>query len=151
MKLKEINNAFDIDGGAPEPIVLSNDDKLFLGFYGNKYEAMQEQIENSNTVTVKFSGYIKYTFGIPTNETLHGHRYYSLGLRSYGFYELENSDLIGEIIKIERIHTNFDREKWKKYKHYIISFHDNLFECVAKDFEVLENHSLYNQMFEFLK
>jgi hypothetical protein len=45
------------------------------------------------------------------------------------------------------VHPYYDPHKWEKYKHYILTFHDNMFECVAKNFEIREgNTSLYNQV-----
>ncbi len=72
--------------------------------------------------------------------------YYKLGLRSCSFYELKNSDLIKELEKIDQIHPYYNADKWKKFKHFILTFHDNMFECVAKEFEIREeNDSIYRQ------
>ena len=96
---------------------------------------------------VKFKTYLKYSFGLPGNETIQGHPYSKLGMKSFSFYELRHSDFIESLQHIESVHPYFDPEKWKLYKHYILTFHDNMFECIAQDFEVRkENKSLHNQM-----
>ena len=67
-------------------------------------------------------------------------------MKSYSFYELRDSDLIKSLQEIGEIHPNYNPKKWEMYKHYILTFHDNMFECIAKDFELREeNRSLYKQ------
>ena len=67
-------------------------------------------------------------FGMPGNETIGGHPYSHLGMKSFSFYELKNSDLIK-----------------------ILTFHDNMFECVARNFECREEKtSIYNQVVDIL-
>lgn len=151
MELIEIKGLFEMDFGSPSPTILSNDHELFLAFYADDKNPSTIPKE-SNTVydtgifAVKFKMCLKYTFGMPGSEAIEGHPYRKLGLRSYSFYELKGSDLIQSLQNIDKIHPRYDPLKWKTYKHYILTFHDNMFECVAKDFEIRkENISLYNQ------
>jgi hypothetical protein len=151
MKLVEIKGLFEMDMGAPVPLVISNDNELFLTFYRDKFSKREVPVER-NTVydegvfVLNFKFYLSYRFGLPGNETIQGHPYYKLGLKPYSFFELKDSDFIGQLIKIERIHPYFNPEKWKVYKHYILTFHDNMFECIAEGFELEEKSiSIYNQ------
>jgi len=67
-------------------------------------------------------------------------------MKSYSFYELKNSDLIKSLQDIEKVHSQYNPKKWEMYRHYILTFHDNMFECIVQDFEIREeNTSLYNQ------
>lgn len=152
MELIEIKGLFEMDAGAPSPIILSNDNELLVSFYGNKDSDISE-LHRRNTVydagifILKFKSFLKYSFGLPSNETIQGHPYFKLGLSVYSFYELKNSDLIRFLQNIERTHPYYNPEKWKEYKHYILTFHDNMFECVAEGFEVSEeNTSIYHQV-----
>ena len=151
MELIEIKGLFEMDYGAPSPTILSNDNELFIAFYADKESTSiipQERntIYDTGIFALKFKQYLKYTFGIPGNETIPGHPYSKLGMRSCSFYELKNSDLIQSLQDIEKVHPQYSAEKWKMYKHYILTFHDNMFECIAQDFEIREeNTSLYNQ------
>ena len=136
MELIEIKGLFEMDAGAPSPIILSNDNELLVSFYGNKDSDIGEPHQR-NTVydtgifILKFKSFLKYSFGLPSNETIQGHPYFKLGLSSYS----------------ERSHPYYNPEKWKEYKHYILTFHDNMFECVAEGFEVSEeNTSIYHQV-----
>jgi hypothetical protein len=151
MELIEIKGLFEMDFGSPSPTILSNDNELFIAFYADK-QSLSTIPQERNTIydtgifALKFKAFLKYTFGLPGDETILGHPYSKLGMKSYSFYELRNSDFIKSLQDIEKIHTNYNPEKWKMYKHYILTFHDNMFECIAQDFEIREeNTSLYNQ------
>lgn len=151
MELVEIKDLFEMDCGSPSPIILSNDNELFIAFYADKH-SLSNIPQERNTVydtgifALKFKLYLKYTFGMPGDETLHGHPYSKFGLKSYAFYELKNSDLIKSLQDIDKVHPHYNTKKWEKYRHFILTFHDNMFECIAQDFEIREdNTSLYNQ------
>ena len=151
MELVEIKGLFEMDCGSPSPMIISNDSDLFIAFYADKQSAIIEPQER-NTVydtgifALKFKSYLKYTFGLPSNETIQGHPYFKFGLRSFAFYELKSSDLIRQLENIEKVHPYYTSDKWKEYKHYILTFHDNMFECVAKEFEIREeNTSIYHK------
>ena len=157
MKLIEIKGLFEMDYGSPSPTIVSNDNELFVAFYADKVNTSpipQERniIYDIGIFALKFKHYLKYTFGQPGNETIQGHPYSKLGMESYSFYELENSDFIKSLQNIDKLHPSYNSEKWKAYKHFILTFHDNMFECIAKGFEIREeNTSLYNQATTMLK
>ena len=68
-------------------------------------------------------------------------------MKSYSFYELSNSDLIENLRNMDKGHQYYNDEKWEKYKHYILTLHDNILECVSREFEIIEeNTSVYNQL-----
>ena len=151
MKLIEIKGLFEMDTGSPSPMIISNDNELFITFYTDKRINDTAPVER-NTIYdrgvfgIKFKLYRKFTFGLPSNETLQGHPYYKLGLKSFRFYELQYSDLIKNLQKIESVHPYYNADIWQSYKHFIITFHDNMFECIAKEFEIREdNISTYRQ------
>ncbi|GAA4454283.1 hypothetical protein GCM10023092_16080 [Rurimicrobium arvi] len=84
MKLIDIKDRFYMDTGAPNPLALFVGSKVVVSFWGSLNDDNEQ--ENSDTVVITFTGCIKSSFGLPNNETLHGHPYYKFGLRSYGFY-----------------------------------------------------------------
>ncbi len=152
MKLNEILGLLSIDVGAPTPTIISNDNNLYLMFYSNEENIKTEALRERNSVydqgiyILKFNHFLSFKFGIPNNETITGHPYSKLGLRSYSFYQLEESDWIKELMKIDSIHPYHNKEEWTCCNHYILTFHDNMFECVAKDFEIHEaTTSIYKQ------
>ena len=140
MELIELTGFFTVDYGAPSPTIISNDNKLFIIFYS------AEAVRNDEIVVVSFKFCTTYRFGSPSNETIQGHPYYALGLRSGGFYELKNSDLIKQLQSVASIHPNHNAARWQKCRHFILTFHDNMFECVAEDFEVrFDKKSIHDQ------
>jgi hypothetical protein len=124
---------------------------LFIAFYAERENHSpipreRNPIYDTGIFALKFKMYLKYTFGLPGEETIQGHPYSKLGMKPYSFYELKNSDLIKSLQDVEKVHPMYNVERWKMFKHYILTFHDNMFECVAQSFEIREqNTSLYNQ------
>lgn len=160
MELIEIKELPDMDTGAPSPVIISNDFNLYLTFYKNMDYGVElhqrDNIYDVGVVFLEFHGFIKYSFGMPNDETIQGHPYSRLGMMSYSFYELKESDLIRELQGIDKIHPYYNSERWDKYKHYILTFHDNMFECIAEGYtikrrdETLQNQTLLilNEMFK---
>ena len=67
------------------------------------------------------------------------------------FWRIEGDHIKSPVIKslqeIDRIHRRHNPAKWKLYKHYMLTFHDNMFECVAHSFEV-QNSSVLQRALE---
>lgn len=131
-----------MDYGAPSPLIIANDHHLLVAFQGDA-----DTLEEEYVICVKFARPRKHRFGLPGDETISGHPYHQLGLGAGGFYELENSDWIAELQEIARVHRYYNPDSWIKQKHYILTFHDNMFECVAESFTILESkENLYQQV-----
>jgi hypothetical protein len=82
---------------------------------------------------------------------MHGHPYHKLGLRSYSFYELLDSDLVKSLDDTQKVHPFYNPKQSYLGNHYIITFHDSMFECVATDFEIRsENKTLNEQVLNLL-
>ena len=146
----------NIDSGAPMPMVLEGaSGNLYVLFYGGELPAYM-QLENNTEhdeilVVIKFPLVSIYKFGSPNDEVLHGHPYYKLGLGFYSFFELKNSDWIEELIKINSVHARFNKDNWKNTKHFILTFKDETFECVATDYEITEeNISMKDKAFQIM-
>lgn len=144
-----------MEAGAPSPIVISNDTELVVYFYTDNEDVTDLSERNTGydtgVVVIRFKGYIYYNFGLPGNETLRGHPYYKLGMKSFGFYQLLDSDLINKLKQIEKVHPYYNAAKWDGYRHFILTFHDNMFECVSSGFDVTgEEMSVYHQAYSAL-
>lgn len=129
MRLVEIKDAFRIDYGAPCPILLASDHQLRLFFYDGAYNA--ERIE------VRFISSPFFSFSPPNDEALNGHPYYELGLVSCGFFELLDSDLFDKVKSYGRFHPYYNPNFYDGYHHYLITFKERLFECIASKYEVI--------------
>lgn len=49
---------------------------------------------------------------------------------------IKDSDWINELKEIDKNHPYFNEDKWNSLNHYVTTFHDDLFECIAKGFEI---------------
>lgn len=73
MRLIELKNILQIDSGAPMPLVLSNDNNLYIIFYETDNNKINTKInEEDSIVVVQFNYYSQYKFGLPNDETLSG-------------------------------------------------------------------------------
>jgi len=68
-------------------------------------------------------------FGYPNDEALRGHPLYDRGLRAYGIFEVKNSSWPMQLTQQNRV--VFPKTPDSKQRHFIVSFHDSTFECVA--------------------
>jgi hypothetical protein len=136
MELVEIEGLFKMDCGSPDPIIVSNGNELLVSYLidTNNLEDI------SLRCSILFESYLNYSFGSPNDETIQGHPYYKLGLQPYAFFELKNSGWIEKLKDIDKVHPYYNENKWEDYKHFILTFHDNIFECVAKGFEMSEEN-----------
>jgi len=80
---------------------------------------------------VEFSGYWSYMFGGPNDEAFHGHPLATRGLHPYGAFQIENSSWIRQLEKMNSVHPFHKPERFERLRHYVLSFHDSTFECVA--------------------
>ncbi len=146
----------NMNGGSPMPMVLiGSSGNLFVLFYGGELPVNMRQENNTEydeiLVIMKFIQHSIYKFGSPNDEVLHGHPYYRLGLKPYSFFELKNSDWIKKLMKINSVHRQFNKERWKNDKHFILTFHDETFECIADGYEISEeNISMKDKAFQIM-
>jgi hypothetical protein len=108
--------------GAPLPLVIAGDNKLVLSFLTDKPHQL---------VVVSFAGAFFHSFGSPGDETLHGHPLYKNGLSQYGAFQVLGSSLIDRLRAIDSVHRLHQARKFTTYRHFVFTFHDQLFECVA--------------------
>jgi hypothetical protein len=62
----------------------------------------------------------------------------AFGLGHYGAFEVRNSRWIEELRNMNRVHPNHSDSQFDGWRHFIWTFHDNTFECLAERFVVAE-------------
>lgn len=143
MELIEIEGQFQMDVGALSPLLIADEGNLRLIFYSNDENS---HLYDPGIIELSFKNHGFFSFGPPNDEALNGHPYYELGLRSYAFYELQDSELIAKISTYSRHHHFYNPNAYDKSHHYILTFKEQLFECVASSFEVYKHpESIYHQ------
>lgn len=128
MRIEKIETEFIINDGYPSPKIISDSYNLYLNF--------KIDDENDDSITLKFINYHIYKMGFPGNETLCYHPYSIYGVNTSDIYLIKDSKWINELKEIDKNHPYHNEAKWDSLNHYIITFHDDLFECIAKDFEI---------------
>lgn len=153
MRLKEIETLLFIDPGASVPVILSNENKVTLLYYyykiienGAIFPKERNIMEDEGVATLTFNGAIIYKSGYPNDEVIASHPYYPFGLSLYKMFEVINSDWVDAIEKMNRIHRLHNPERFKSLKHYIITFKDLTFECIAKSVEISFTQKTMNEV-----
>jgi hypothetical protein len=123
-----------MDTGAPLPLVLASDDRVLLSYLLRDGEGV---------VIVDFQASRAHSLGSPNDETLHGHPLARTGLTSYAVFEISNSPWIEVLRQIGSVHRLYNAKRFAQLKHYIFTFHDCTFECIAEGltFRIIECES----------
>jgi hypothetical protein len=86
-----------------------------------------------------FSGVRCFYLGAPNDEALDGHRLSSHGLKPWAFQEVINSDWISELERRNRVHPSHGKALFEGLNHYIVTFQDETFECIATAVQVVRH------------
>jgi hypothetical protein len=142
--------------GTPFPQVFSNGHETYLMYY---VEESDPEWDGSYTTLINPSSESIYTlavvefihphshrFGIVNDEAAEGHPLYEKGMKVYAAHKIENSSWITELKAIHKVHPYFSELKWSKYNHYLLFFHDEIFEIIATDYRI----QLYKSAFKDL-
>ena len=85
-------------------------------------------------------------FGGANDEVIHGHPLSGTGLQPYGAHLVANSRWLAEEQRINAVHPFHRPEAWSRYQHYLLLFHDELFECIATSHQVEIVHGTFEQV-----
>jgi hypothetical protein len=136
-RIDELDRVIALDGvpqidiGAPLPIVVADDNHLLLGYLTANFDT------DKSVAIVQFQRPSAHFFGLPNDETLEGHPLVHRGLNCYGVFEVVDSSWIRTLERMNSVHSRHDRTSFLQGKrHFIFTFHDNTFECVARGYEV---------------
>ena len=139
-KVVTLKSDFLPEAAVSGPLLLQTDDITFLTF-----NAVQTKDSvSAGTGILEFMQCSVTKFGYPNDEALEGHPLYRRGLRPYGIFEALNSSWIRTMTKQNRV--SFPNTPESKQRHFIVTFHDSTFECVAKDFIATLSTDSYEQV-----
>lgn len=133
--------------GAPMPIVLSNEHRVLLGYIMEETSAataVDDDSHDEHFALIDFAVYSSYMFGPPNDEAFEGHPLASRGLSPYGSFQIEDSSWIRQLERMNSVHSNHIR--FDRYKHFVFTFHDSTFECVAEGFTVSQHHGSFDSL-----
>jgi hypothetical protein len=130
------------DPGAPLPLVLSDEFTTLVAYVVPN--AMADELapltdgvpEDGETMAVvRFVGRCAHMFGPPNDEAFAGHPLASRGLRPYGAFRVQNSSWLRGLERMNAVHPHHNPERFQNLKHFVLSFHDSTFECIARGAE----------------
>lgn len=128
--VKELKSA-PLPATSARPELRTTDEGVLLSYHTAPVGPVHDKI-----VEVLFCRPRAFTLGSPNAEALSGHRLWGKGLEHWGFQEVTGSDWIADLERRNRVHHNHCPELFSDLRHFIISFEDVTFECVAEEFVV---------------
>jgi hypothetical protein len=115
------------DAGAPRPVISATEHFVAVAYFA---------VGAGDAVAlIRFDSYA-HMFGPPNDEGLEGHPLYGRGLDYHNCFEVRESSWIRSFERMNRVHMWHDSARFARYKHFIITFQDSTFECVADRYGV---------------
>lgn len=128
--------------GAPLPVVLSDDLQVLLCYasqgtvasMGARIQQVDWDTEFDAVAVATFDLYKIYQFGAPNEEARSGHPLYryGLGLGTGHVFRVSPSPWILHLERMNSVHPGHDPQRYERLTHYVFTFDDRTFECVAK-------------------
>lgn len=130
--------------GAPCPQLFIEDGRLLLAYYvetsssdGSGFvttKMVTPHTVDEQCVLVEFIRHSVSVFGPPNDEAFAGHPLAKKGLHPYGVFEIRNSSWIRKLERMNAVHPRHSAELYSMLRHFVFTFHDSTFECIAHDF-----------------
>jgi hypothetical protein len=135
--------------GAPCPMILAGEGYLYVAFFvedtstgwdGRTVRVVGEDTTGEPVALVSFVRPSAHLFGPPNDEAFSGHPLAARGLHSYGIFEIRESSWIRTLEHMNSVHPRHRAEPYSALRHFVFSFHDTTFECVAREFTITLRH-----------
>lgn len=132
----ELTDVPQCDSGAPMPQVLGDGHTVWLSYFlgGNGF--------STDRAVLRFSGVDSVSFGGPNEEALHGHPLWGKGLTFYSFHEVIGSLWVATRERENSVHEHHRRVRFARLRHFVFTFHDETFECLADGYGVGDDGGL---------
>jgi len=132
------------EAAVSEAVVLQTELKTILTFSAVR-ETPDEMRTSVGYGIVEFERCCLTKFGHPNDEARPGHSLYSKGLGAYGVYEVRNSLWSRQTIEMNQ--RRFPNAPEFVGRHFIFTFHDSTFECLASGLRASASSGPYSQLF----
>lgn len=129
------------DCGAPRPIVIAEEGRLVLSYC--EIDEPPYEPTTAPLAVIRFARPYMHIFGPPNEEAISGHPLSSRGLYPCGAFRVDRSSLVRQLERRNSVHRRHDPKMFDALTHYIFTFHDSTFECVAQAYDfTVENVGL---------
>lgn len=115
-------------------VVLQDEYATYLTFNAMSKGA-DGKCHDRGTAIVTFKRCLLTKFGYPNDEALAGHPLYARGLQFYGVFEVLRSTWASTVVAQNRRSFPDTRDDYAG-RHFIFTFHDSTFECLADELVV---------------
>jgi hypothetical protein len=135
---------FKPEAAYPNPILLATDQQTVLTFTAKRKSRDRKYI-NAGCAVIEFERCTVTKFGYPNDEALGGHPLNGKGIDLYGVFKVCNSSWIKQITEQNRI--AFPNTPDSKQTHFLFTFHENTFECIANGLLATLSNEPYEKIF----
>jgi len=133
--------------GAPCPVVFAGEHTLRLAYYlepgrltgewtSAPVRAAKPGGSDELCAIASFDRAYAHMFGPPNDEAFAGHPLAARGLEPYSVFEVEGSSWLRRLVQMNSVHPYHRAEQFEDFKHWVFSFHDTTFECIALSFTI---------------
>jgi len=131
--LSRLHDVPKADPGAPDPMVFAREGRLLLAYW--QIDDSPHSTTTAPLAIVRFTRPRLHIFGPPNDEAMSGHPLAARGLQPYSAFRVDDSSLIRSLERMNSVHPRHDPKSFQSLSHYIFTFHDSTFECVAESFQ----------------
>jgi hypothetical protein len=149
-KVLPLNDIPQSSVGAPIPVILADEHTTVVAYYSQENE-IDLDVETEPIAIVTFKSCRSTLFGPPNDEAFSGHPLYSRGLKPYSSSIIENSSWLRKYIEMNSVHLYHSPVLFEDYKHFILSFHDSTFECIAKSYNFDVVNDRFSSVIDIMK
>jgi hypothetical protein len=149
----EIGVRWDI--GAPSPHLISNGHRSFVvcllntpdpSWDGTYVTVVDPASSRSEALAIiEFRGVASIRFGAPNDEAIEGHPLNGKGLQAYSAHVIHNSEWLEDHIYVNSVHPIHNEANWRQLQHYVLAFHDDMIECIARELQVRQAHMTFSE------
>jgi hypothetical protein len=119
------------EAGAPSPVLVADDKGSVTLLFCASQSATSASSDEAIAI-VRFTGCLAHSLGLPNDEALAGHPLAARGLTSYGALRVFRSSWVNALETMNRVHPRHRPEVYRELTHFVYTFHESVFQCVAK-------------------
>jgi hypothetical protein len=137
------------------PLVVADEHMLVLSYFVMQDPSAQTE-QKARIATIRFGHSLMHLLGPPNDEAIKGHPLWRRGLDSYGMYRVDESSLIRRLAAMNYVHPRNNPALYDDFHHYVFTFHDSTFECVARSYtsvidEISDQNERYGRLAEMFR
>jgi hypothetical protein len=135
-RLIELKDLPAFEPGATSVEVVGDE---YEGIFVSYFIATVDREVDGEVAIVRFEGARASYWGSPNDEALQGHPLAKNGLKYNSAMEVLGSPWIRRLEEMNRVHARHSPTMFAKDRHFILTFHDSTFECVAKGYKIVRH------------